>query len=84
MKWNRESADRLTSDTMPAYKVVRFRIDEQKLFRASFKGEFIGIVTKRARDAQDICENHHLITQEAKELPDVSQSQTAEREEVQA
>lgn len=70
MKWERAGANVEVSNTSPAYKIARFMQGDTKLFRASFKGEFIGGVHKRAAEAKSLCENHNMITQEAKELTD--------------
>ena len=70
MEWSRSGPCTEVSNTSPAYKITRFMQAETKLFRASFKGEFIGGVHLRARAAKTLCENHHQINQEAKELTD--------------
>jgi hypothetical protein len=68
MEWTRESVERIVSNTEPQYKVIRFRVDGKSLFRAVYRNEFIGMPRAKAQAAMDICENHHTITQEAKEV----------------
>lgn len=68
MEWTRESVERIVSNTEPQYKVIRFRIDGKSLFRAVYRGEFIGMPRTKAQAAIDICENHHQINQEAREV----------------
>ena len=43
------------------YKVARFTIDGQDLYRASLRGEFLGLPTPDAAEAAAICERHHLL-----------------------
>ena len=67
MNWNRESLHVIATQTSPAYKVCMCQVDGVKMFRPSFRGEFISGYKHRAKEAQDVCEHHHLINQEAKE-----------------
>lgn len=68
MKWAKTGAWVARSNTMPAYTVAKFMDEGEAKYRASFRGEFIGGTVDSAKKAQQLCENHHLITQEAKEI----------------
>lgn len=69
MKWAKQGENLAITNTVPAYKVARFSFDRADYrYRASFKGEFIGVVTKTPKEAQKICERHHTINKEAQEL----------------
>lgn len=68
MKWAKRGELLAVSNTMPEYRVAKFYIVGQEVFRASFKGEFLGRMTEDPKEAQAICERHHTITQEAKEV----------------
>ena len=69
MKWAKQGDYLAITNTVPAYKVARYSFDKGDYrYRASFKGEFIGVVTGSPKEAQQICERHHMLTKEAKEL----------------
>lgn len=68
MKWKKTGKWCAHSNTTPAYTVAKFMVEHDERYRASFKGEQIGQIVSSARDAQRICENHMLITKEAKEI----------------
>lgn len=69
MKWKKENEYLATSNTMPAYKVAKYNVHPKyPVYRASFKGEFLGRETECPKEARQICERHHTITQEAKEF----------------
>ncbi|QIW89247.1 recombination protein NinG [Pseudomonas phage 8P] len=66
MKWQRTSDHTESSDTIPVYRVTRFRIEGKPQFRPSYAGEFLGFPVPTAKAAREICERHHSITQEAR------------------
>ena len=66
MKWARGGREVELSDTEPPYKIARFRVDKTRLFRPSFKGEFLGGPVGSAEEARAVCERHHQIAQEAR------------------
>lgn len=66
MEWKRTGLHVEESDTIPPYRVVRFRIEGKSLFRPAFKGEFLAFPVARAKGAKEICERHHAINQEAR------------------
>jgi len=66
MEWERVGANILSSNTIPAYRVARFRIDRDTQYSPSFKGEFLTMPVKTAKEAKAICERHHAINQEAR------------------
>ena len=66
MKWERSGSELEISDTDPPYKVARFKIESVRLFRASFKGAFLGDPVSKASEARAICERHNQIAQEAR------------------
>ena len=63
MKWQRTSDNTESSDTIPVYRVTRFRIEGKSQFRPSYAGEFLGFPVPTAKAAREICERHHSITQ---------------------
>lgn len=44
------------------YKVAKFTIGGQDLYRASLQGEFLHSPVTDPREAQEVCERHFLIT----------------------
>lgn len=68
MRWSKPGKWAVHSDTMPAYTVGSFIVDGAARYRASFNGEQIGQIVESAREAKRICEQHNLITKEAKDI----------------
>lgn len=68
MKWAKRGPYLAVTNTMPEYRVAKFYDVGVPIYRASFKGEFISMKIHDAKEAQALCERHHQITQEAKEV----------------
>lgn len=68
MKWSNKGNGVARSNTIPAYSVAKFEDGITRRYRASYRSEFLGIPVDSAKKAQQLCENHHQITQEAKEI----------------
>lgn len=60
MKWRKESEHLAISDA--GYKVAKFKVEWDTVYRASFRGQFIGPVKDDPKEAQQVCENHWQIT----------------------
>lgn len=80
MKWGKRGEYLAFTNTFPEYRVARFADGRFDTYRASFKGEFIGTPTDDPKEAQRICERHHQITQEAKEVTSGQEERAARPE----
>lgn len=60
MNWSRTSDYLMVGEH--GYKVAKFKAEWETLYRASFRGQFIGQVKDCAKDAQQVCENHWAIS----------------------
>lgn len=68
MRWAKQSEYLAVSDSSPVYRVAKFRVDSELLYRASVRGEFIGRVCDDPKEAQAICERHLMIMGEEKDV----------------
>ncbi len=59
MKWREEGQWLAVSDK--AYKVAKFIVGSQTIYRASIRGEFIGEPKGTFNEAREICENNLAI-----------------------
>lgn len=50
------------------YKVAKFKVEWDTVYRASFRGQFIGQVKDDPQEARDVCENHWQITGQFEKL----------------
>ena len=66
MNWREESEILSISDQ--GYKVARFIVEWEKVYRASFRGQFIGSVKGSQEEARQVCENHWQITGQFEKL----------------
>lgn len=60
MNWSQASPWLMVGEH--GYKVAKFKAEWETIYRASFRGQFIGSVKGSAKDAQEVCENHWAIT----------------------
>ena len=73
MNWRDESGILSISDE--GYKVARFIVEWEKVYRASFRGQFIGQVKDDPREARQVCENHWQITGQFEKLENKSRGE---------
>ncbi len=59
MKWREEGQWLAVSDK--TYKVAKFIVGGQTIYRASIRGEFIGEPKETFNEAREICENNLAI-----------------------
>jgi len=70
MNWRNES--KIISISGEGYKVARFIVGREKVYRASFRGQFIGPVKDDHQEARQVCENHWQITGQFEKLENES------------
>ena len=56
MKWREENTCLAISDQ--GYRVARFKVGDQVIYRASIRGEFIGEPKGSFEECKQICENN--------------------------
>ncbi len=66
MNWREESE--ILSISGEGYKVAKFKVEWDTVYRASFRGQFIGQVKDDPQEARDVCENHWQITGQFEKL----------------
>jgi hypothetical protein len=73
MNWRDESE--ILSISGEGYKVARFIVEWEKVYRASFRGQFIGQVKDDHQGARQVCENHWQITGQFEKLENKSRGE---------
>lgn len=66
MNWREESQILSISDE--GYKVACFIAEWERVYRASFRCQFIGSVKDSQEEARQVCENHWQITGQFEKL----------------
>jgi hypothetical protein len=66
VNWREESE--ILSISGEGYKVAKFKVEWDTVYRASFRGQFIGQVKDDPQEARDVCENHWQITGQFEKL----------------
>lgn len=70
MKWRNVGPYLQISNTVPAYKVAKTGVFGVFEYRPSYEGEWLTSgYFESVEDARKVCENHHTINKEAKEIP---------------